>query len=166
MDRGPMPRRQMILRNKDVLSGLMFLLIAGIVAWGARGLPVGTAVRMGPGFFPPILAGILAMLGLLTVIGGLRNLTPENAVAPMAWGRMLVVCGGAVFFAWALEPLGMPLAVFGAVLISASASRAFRILPGLALAALAAAGAWLVFAWALGLPFRMLGSWLQFGGAA
>ncbi|MDF3608207.1 tripartite tricarboxylate transporter TctB family protein [Paracoccus sp. DMF-8] len=161
-----MSRRQMILTNKDVLSGLLFLLIAGIVAWGARGLPVGTALRMGPGFFPPVLAGILAVLGLLTLLDGLRNLTPENATAPLAWGRMLVVCGGAVFFAWGLGPLGMPLAVFGAVLISASASRQFRILPGLGLAALAALGAWLIFAWALGLPFQMLGSWLQAGGAA
>lgn len=161
-----MTRSQIILRNQDVLSGLLFLVIAGIVAWGAHRLPMGSGIRMGPGMFPMILCGLLAFLGLLTLIGGLRNATPENATAPLAWGRMLVVCGSGVFFAATLAPLGLPIAIFGAVLIAATSSRQFRLLPGLGLAAIAAIMGWLIFAEALGLPFQMLGPWLNTGGAA
>ena len=161
-----MTRSQILLRNQDVLAGLLFLVIAGIVAWGAHHLPMGSGVRMGPGMFPMILCGLMAFLGLLTLVEGLRSATPENATAPLAWGRMLVICGSGVFFALTLAPLGLPAAIFGTVLIAASASRQFRLVPGLGLAALAAVVGWLIFAEALGLPFRLVGPWLQFGGAA
>ena len=102
-----MTRSQILLRNQDVLAGLLFLVIAGIVAWGAHHLPMGSGVRMGPGMFPMILCGLLAFLGLLTLVEGLRSATPENATAPLAWGRMLVICGSGVFFALTLAPLGL-----------------------------------------------------------
>ncbi|WP_435171025.1 tripartite tricarboxylate transporter TctB family protein [Falsirhodobacter sp. 1013] len=157
-----MTRTEMILRNRDVLSGLLFLLVAGIFAYGAHRLPLGSTLRMGPGYFPLVLCAVLTVLAVVTILNGVRKASVETAAAPLAWGRMLVICGAGVFFALALVPLGLPLAVFGAVVTAAAASRDFRPLPGLALGVLTALGAWLIFAEALDLPFRFVGTWLTF----
>lgn len=162
-----MTRAEMIFRNKDVLSGLLFLLVAGVFAYGAHRLQLGSTLRMGPGYFPLVLCGILGVLAVITILNGVRKASVDTATAPLAWGRTLVICCAGLFFALALGPLGLPIAVFGAVLIAAAASREFRLLPGLALAVLTALGAWIIFAEALDLPFRFLGTWLTFlrGGA-
>src|SRR5262245_29107443 len=49
---------------KDFWAGLMFIgfgLFA--VAWSLTHYQMGTAVRMGPGYFPVLLGGLLAVLG-------------------------------------------------------------------------------------------------------
>lgn len=45
--------------NKDFLAGLLFALIGGFAVALARGYPMGTTMRMGPGYFPTVLGGIL-----------------------------------------------------------------------------------------------------------
>ena len=55
-----------IIRNpKDVLSGLLFIVLALLFAWQTQELPMGMAVRMGPGFFPLLRAILLGGLGLV-----------------------------------------------------------------------------------------------------
>ena len=49
---------------KDFWAGLMFIgcgLFA--VAWSLAHYQMGSAVRMGPGYFPVVLGGLLAVLG-------------------------------------------------------------------------------------------------------
>ena len=41
-----------IKSQKDFFSGLMFMVVGGLFAWGATSYSVGTAARMGPGYFP------------------------------------------------------------------------------------------------------------------
>jgi putative tricarboxylic transport membrane protein len=154
-----MSRTEILLRNKDVLAGLLFLLIAAIFGEGAIRLPMGTTIRMGPGYFPVLLSGGLALLGLLALVGGLRGASEQTAVLPLAWGRMLVISAAALAFVFGLERLGFPLSVFLTVFIASAASRSFHLLPCLALAAGVAAAAWVIFALLLGLPFQATGSW-------
>ena len=52
-----------IKSQKDFLSGLMFLVVGGIFAWGATNYSIGTGARMGPGYFPMLLGVLLAILG-------------------------------------------------------------------------------------------------------
>lgn len=154
-----MTRIAIILRNKDVLAGALFLGLAATFAYAAANLQMGTTLRMGPGYFPMLLSGLLALLGAVTLLHGVRTAREDRMVPPLAWWRMLIVCGAGFFFVGALGGLGFPLTVFATVLIAASASRDFRLLPGLALAAAVTAVAWVVFAELLGLPFQALGAW-------
>ncbi len=154
-----MTRTEMILRNKDVLAGTLFLIVAAAFAYAASKLQMGTTLRMGPGYFPMLLSGLLAFLGALTLLNGLRTATPERTVQSLAWSRMLIICGAGLFFVVALSGLSFPLTVFFTVLATAAASRDFRLLPGIALAAAVTAGAWVIFAKLLGLPFQALGTW-------
>ncbi|MFQ8432199.1 tripartite tricarboxylate transporter TctB family protein [Amaricoccus sp. W119] len=155
-----MSRTELLLRNRDVLAGLLFILLALVFGFEAIGLPLGTTIRMGPGYFPLLLSGGLGFFGLLTLIGGIRSADEASAVDSLAWSRVLLISIAALIFVFGLSRLGLPLSVFLTVLVAASASRSFRVLPGLALAAGVAAGSWIIFAMLLGLPFRATGSWL------
>lgn len=155
-----MSRTELLLRNKDVLAGLMFLLVAVIFAYGATSLPRGTTLRMGPGYFPLMLSAGLAILGSLTALSGVRKASPENAVTSLAWSRVVIISTAVLVFVLCLRGLGLPATVFATVFIASTASREFRMRNSLALAAALALGSWVVFARLLGLPFQAVGDWL------
>lgn len=156
-----MSRAEVLLRDKSVLAGLIFMLIAGVFGCAAYRLPLGTMLRMGPGYFPLVLTGMLGILGLITLLNGLRTASADTSVSGFVWSRVVLVCGSALFFALCLDGLGLPLSVLGTVFIAAMASRRFRLVEGLLLAAAVTLGSWVLFSMLLNLPFRMFGSWLS-----
>lgn len=78
-----MPRFRL---TPDALAGALFLL-AGIGVFAVAGLyPVGDAARMGPGYFPRLLGGLLSVLGAVVLMAALRGppLRSEQRL-PLAW---------------------------------------------------------------------------------
>ncbi len=69
-------------RNKDFLAGLLFILIGALAVVFARDYPMGSAMRMGPGYFPTILGGILFLLGVYVMVRGIRS----GAIVKGDWG--------------------------------------------------------------------------------
>lgn len=59
--------RLRIKSQADLLSGVMFVVIGVVVWWAASQYRIGTAAVMGPGYFPRLLGGLLALLGLAVV---------------------------------------------------------------------------------------------------
>jgi hypothetical protein len=56
---------------KDLWAGLMFVGVGlFFVLWAIANYQMGTAVRMGPAYFPAVLGGLLAFLGVLVLIEG------------------------------------------------------------------------------------------------
>ena len=53
----------MIKSKKDFNAGVMFIAIGAFFALWALNYPMGTAVRMGPAYFPTILGWLTAGLG-------------------------------------------------------------------------------------------------------
>ena len=62
-----------LANNKDVWAGVMLITIGAAAILVARNYPFGTALRMGPGFFPVILGGLLIVFGLTILAVGLRS---------------------------------------------------------------------------------------------
>ena len=52
-----------IKSQKDFFSGLLFTAVGVSFAWGATKYSLGTAARMGPGYFPLMLGILMAILG-------------------------------------------------------------------------------------------------------
>ena len=52
-----------IKSQKDFFSGLLFTAVGVAFAWGATKYSLGTAARMGPGYFPLMLGILMAILG-------------------------------------------------------------------------------------------------------
>jgi hypothetical protein len=57
----------------DIVSGTAVLLLAAALYIGSTGIKSLDVSRFGSGFFPSIVAGLLAILGLVIVAGGIRQ---------------------------------------------------------------------------------------------
>lgn len=60
-------------RNRDVWAGIMFIAVGGGAMLIARGYTLGSALRMGPGFFPTLLGALLVLFGIYILARGLRR---------------------------------------------------------------------------------------------
>ena len=145
----------MRIRNAtDFWTGLLFGgfgLFAAVYA--ATHYKLGTAVRMGPGYFPTWVGALVAVLGLVVL---LRSLQLEGPPLPRVRVRpILFVLGGSLAFGYVLKPLGLVIATILLVAISAGGGHEFRWREVLLLAAGLAAFAVGVFVYGLGLPFPL-----------
>lgn len=88
-----------IKNEKDFWAGIMFMgfgLAAVIIA--SLNYQMGTAVRMGPAYFPTVLGGLLAVLGFIVFLRAfLSKLPPETMKANMSFGIAEFVFGVVVF---------------------------------------------------------------------
>ncbi|MDK3022598.1 tripartite tricarboxylate transporter TctB family protein [Cupriavidus taiwanensis] len=114
-----------IRSQKDFASGLMFILVGFGFSWVARGYSMGTAAKMGPGYFPFWLGIVLALLGVLVLFGSLSSKTEEDSLARWDIKTLLWILGSVVLFGLLLKPLGMVLSVLVLVLVSSMASHEF-----------------------------------------
>lgn len=147
--------------GKDAAAGAMFLfcgLFFGIYAWAS--LPMGTAFRMGPGFFPVAVGGLLALFGSAILLQGLRAGAAEAAL-PVPWRAVALVTVALVLFGLCVRPLGMAPALVLASFIVAFASRRMTIRYAAAIAAGLTAVCALLFGYLLDLSIPLLGDWFR-----
>jgi len=114
-----------IRSQKDFASGLMFILVGLGFSFVARGYSMGTAAKMGPGYFPFWLGIVLALLGALVTWSSLSSKGEEDHLARWDLKILLWILGSVVLFGLLLKPLGMVLSVVVLVLVSSMASHEF-----------------------------------------
>jgi hypothetical protein len=141
-------------RNRDVWAGLTFLATGVAALLLAREYPAGTALRMGPGYFPRVLAGILILFGLQAVWRGLRR--PERIEGTWSARALIVLPLAMILFGVLMEHAGFVPAIAALVVGSAAAGRQFRLLEVLLLTAFLTAVSVAVFVWGLGLPYPLI----------
>ena len=56
--------------NRDFWAGVMLIVIGAGSVIIARNYSFGTSLRMGPGYFPSVLGGVLVLFGLYLVVVG------------------------------------------------------------------------------------------------
>ncbi len=144
---------------KDFWSGIMFLAFAAVAMLTARGYSLGTAGRMGPGYFPMLLGGVLGGLGLVLIARSLV-LTGE-AVGKIQVLPLAIIVAGSVLFGILIQRLGLVISLIVVVVVSALASRESRPVEFIALALVLAAFSWAVFVLLLKLPLPL---WPEFLG--
>jgi hypothetical protein len=101
------------LKNKDLLAGLMFMAIGTIFVVGAYNYQMGTAARMGPGYFPRILGGIMTVLGVVIAGIGLKNQAQwaQSAGIGWTWKPVVILTAAVLLFGFTLPTLGMIIAI-------------------------------------------------------
>ena len=113
----------MQLRNKqDFWSGVMFIVIGLGFAWKATSYSMGTAARMGPGYFPHWLGIIMAILGAVIVLTAIRPKAVETSIDKLDFKILGIIIGAIVVFALSLRPIGLLISLFLLVAISSFAS--------------------------------------------
>lgn len=143
----------------DIAAGLVFMAVAGFFGWQGLGLDMGTTTRMGPGYFPMVLSGLLFVLGAAILIKALGR-PDDEPFGRIAWRGILFILPAPVVFGLTVRGLGFVPALFIAALIAAQASARLRPLPALVLAVVVTILSTLIFSYGLGLPFRRFGPWL------
>lgn len=143
---------------KDFIAGLLFIGVAALFGFGIRELPIGTAFRMGPGYFPMVLAGLLAILGAAIMLNGIR--TEGEPIRNFAWRGLINIVLPVVFFGATLKGLGFVLSLALTIFFTGIASSKFKLwVTALNVAVLVFFG-WLIFIWGLNLPISLWGPWV------
>jgi hypothetical protein len=127
-----------IPRPKDFFSGLLFVAFGVFAIIIDRNYPLGTAARMGPGYFPRLLGILLIVLGAALSLTALRGHGPP--LPGWKWRPVSIVLLSVVAFGLVLTHAGLVLSTIGLIAVASTASREFRfresLLSGVLLAAL------------------------------
>lgn len=143
---------------KDFLAGLIFVVVSVLFAFGDVDLPIGTAFRMGPGYFPMVLCIILAALGLAIMANGIR--VDGEAIKNFTWRGLFNIVLPIVFFGATLRGLGFILSLGISVFAVSTASAHFHWRTALINTVALVFFGWLIFIWGLGLPIQVWGPWV------
>lgn len=155
----------MQIRNKrDFWSGMLFIATGILFAGLSQQYQMGTASRMGPGWFPTALGLILVLLGVITLVGALAKSAGANDLEPVGWREIGLILGGVALFAGLLPHLGMVLSATLLILVAAFASHEFRLRETLISIVVLLVMSYLVFARGLELQFPVWPTFL--GGGA
>jgi putative tricarboxylic transport membrane protein len=151
-----------LFARKDVLSGLLFVVVALFGLWLSRDYPIGTALRMGTGYVPRLLCWILLGLGIVILVQGLREAQTARVLSSgdrSAWLPVVFVTLSLVIFGLTIERLGLVLSIFLLIAVGAVAARDLRVLETLAAAAVLIVLSWAIFILGLGLTIPVWPDW-------
>lgn len=140
--------------STDLATGLLFAALGGFaIIYGAR-YPLGTAARMGPGYFPLVISITLTVIGLALMI---RSFFIESdKIGVIGWRPLLFVLAGTLAFGIFIDRLG--LLVSGILLVVAArfADRDFKFVESFILAVGLVLLTAALFLYGLSLPIKMI----------
>lgn len=144
---------------KEILAGLTFAGFGLAFALGATAYDIGDPVRMGPGFFPLFVGGLLVVLGGLIAATRSPDADDTSLTAP-PWRAAGLILGGIVAFGLTVRGLGLIPTIFMAALLASLASRQTSVLGALLLAVGLTLISVAIFVVALSLRLPLLGPWI------
>jgi hypothetical protein len=142
------------LERKDFWSGVMLIVVGGGAVFIARNYQFGSSLRMGPGYFPVILSAALVIFGVYFVLQGLRA-GAEKLEGTWSIRALIIVPISLVVFGLLIDRAGFIPAMLALIIISAAASKEFRLVEVLLFSVFLTAMCVVVFIWALGLPYEL-----------
>ena len=146
---------------KDFWAGLMFIGFGLFAAlWAYANYQMGTAVRMGPAYFPTVLGGLLFLLGAAIFI---ESFTLEGPPIPhMNLRPVALISIACVVYGYIMKPAGLVLATAALVYISAFGGHEFKWREVTILYVILVVFSVLVFVKGLTLPFPLWPAFLGY----
>jgi hypothetical protein len=145
---------QLRIRSKeDFYAGLMFIGFGILAVVVARDYPMGSAVRMGPGYFPTYLGAIMVVVGV--VLAGRAFRVEGEGIGPWGWRPLLWLSAAFAGFGLLVEEAGFVLALLALIVSSSLAGRDTRPLELVLLIVVLIAGSVALFVYGLELPYQL-----------
>ena len=144
----------MFRSNRDFCAGLVFAGTGAVSMFIARNYPFGSTLRMGPGYFPRVLGGILLLFGIYVMVRGLRS--NEKIEGNWSIRALIVLPLAMVLFGILMSIFGFIPALVTLIFGSAAASREFKFIEVLLLTVLLTSLSVAMFIWGLGLPYPLI----------
>ena len=152
----------MKIRNqRDFGAGIMYMVIGLFFALMATQYPMGTAAKMGPGYFPFYLGILMFLLGVLVAVKAFGATAAIESIPKFNWRIIAQITGAVVLYGLLLPRLGFLIAVVVLVFVAASASREFTWKGTAINAAFLVTFTYSVFVLGLKLQFPLLPVFLQ-----
>ena len=152
----------MKIRNqRDFGAGIMYMVIGLFFAIMATNYPMGTAAKMGPGYFPFYLGILMFLLGVLVAVKAFSAKAAIESIPKFNWKIIAQITGAVVLYGLLLPRLGFLIAVVVLVFVSASASKEFTWKGTAINAAFLVTFTYSVFVLGLKLQFPLLPAFLQ-----
>ncbi|MFZ1983313.1 MAG: tripartite tricarboxylate transporter TctB family protein [Desulfatitalea sp.] len=146
--------------GKDFWTGVIYILIGSAAFIISRDYGMGTAMKMGPAYFPTVLGVLLMVVGIISVVRSFfRSGSPIGTVA---WKGLILIVASTLLFGMIVRGAGLIIALPLLVIVSAFASDRFSWKYALAEAALISVFCILIFVKGLGVPLKILGSWFGY----
>jgi hypothetical protein len=110
---------------QDLGAGIVLLLIGIAGIYFGSDLSVGTASRMGPGYFPILLSWLIIAIGLIV---GLRGVTVEGPpIEPVQLRPILFIIAAILVFGFLIEWVGLALTALALTVFAAYARREVKL---------------------------------------
>ena len=139
--------------GKDFFAGLLYIAFGSAAVAIGRGYALGTAARMGPGYFPVLVGALLVIVGLVVAARGI--LAKSERLKRLTIGPLALVLAAVLLFAVTIEKLGLVIAVLAVVVVGYLANARGRPLELVLLAGVLTAASVLIFYYGLKLPFKV-----------
>ena len=91
--------------RKDLLAGGTFVGFGLAFAITSSTYEVGTALRMGPGYFPLVLGSLLVVLGILIAVKGFVAADSDD-IGPIPWKALALLVAALLFFGFTIQGWG------------------------------------------------------------
>ena len=150
-----------IKNETDFWSGVMFIAFGLFFAAFATRYDFGTAQRMGPAYFPTVLAGLLALVGVWVALTGLGRAGEGGKLEKFHFAELTWVLGAVVLYAVILRWAGVLVSMSALIVISSFASHEFRWKEAIILSIVMAVITYLVFIIGLKLTIPVLPAFLR-----
>ena len=94
---------------KDILAGLIFIAFGLGTFFFAHDYEIGTALEMGPGYFPAAMGLVLSVIGVAAIARGITR-TTADPITPHRIEPLLLVFAGILAFSFLIERAGLLIA--------------------------------------------------------
>lgn len=146
------------VRNpRDLGAAMVFVLIGLAGLWFGRGYTIGSAARMGPGYLPAMLSGLLVLFGLIIAVRSLSLNGPPVEIPN--WRPIVVVLAAIGMFSLLIQRVGFAPTVLVTAILGAWATAEVKPLESIVLGVALTAFCVVVFIYGLRQPIPVFGVW-------
>jgi hypothetical protein len=109
--------------TKDHLAGLLFLFFGLGAIIVAQGYSIGTLARMGSGYFPTMIGGLISLLGFIVLVRAIIKPESSEPMATIELRPMLFISAAIITFGILVDQFGIIPALASLIIIGRFAGR-------------------------------------------
>lgn len=142
-----------IKSQEDFWAGLMFACFGILAIVVSRDYPMGSAFRMGPGYFPFYLGVIMVVIG--AIMTGRAYRVEGEGIGRWGWRPLLWLSAAFASFGLLIDEAGFVLALLALIIASSLAGRDTRPIELMLLIVVLITGSVALFIYGLELPYQL-----------
>jgi len=143
--------------ERNFLSGLVLVAFGLGTLLIARNYKMGTAFRMGSGYFPAMLASMLIVIGMIVACLAFRS--GEVKLPKVAWRPLFMVSAAVALFGLIINGAGLLLATFAMVVVSRLARPGYPWIETVVLSVVLSVLCGVLFYYGLRIQMPLLPTW-------